>query len=59
MGFTPFELVFDYEVHGPLRIVKARLVKESCEKNDLKYVTIFTARLAAACQVVQENLKGA
>ncbi|KAL2081327.1 hypothetical protein ACEWY4_023180 [Coilia grayii] len=58
-GFTPFELVFGHEVRGPLRIVKERLIRESSEGNVLQYVATFRDRLATACHVAQENLKGA
>lgn len=58
-GFTPFDLVFGHEVHGPLRMVKERLIKESNEGNVLQYVATFRDRLAAACQVARENLEGA
>ncbi|KAL5020806.1 hypothetical protein ScPMuIL_002105, partial [Solemya velum] len=56
LGFSPFELVFGHTVHGPLKILKDKLLDEDSKVNLLEYVSNFKQRLTRACELAKENL---
>jgi hypothetical protein len=57
LAFSPFELVFEHTVRGPLRLVKEKWLDEDTDLNLLDYVTKFKDKLYYACKVAQDNLK--
>ena len=58
LGFSPFELVFDHSVHGPLKLLKEKfLSNDETPLNLLQYVSDFRNRLSRTCEVARSNLK--
>ena len=58
VGFSPFELVFDHSVRGPLKLLKEKfLSNDETPLNLLQYVSDFRNRLSRACEVARSNLK--
>lgn len=55
-GFSPFELVYGYEVRGPLKM-KERLLLSTPQNDTLQYVMTFKSRLQSACAVARQNLQ--
>ncbi len=58
MAFSPFELVYGYEVNGLLRMVKEKWLGTEEPPNVVKYVSYFKDRLMRAREIVRENLEG-
>lgn len=58
LGFSPFELVYGYEVRGPLKMFKEKLVSQEDQKPVamLKYVTEFKTRLNEAREMAKTHL---
>lgn len=52
MGFTPFKMVFEHEVRGPLKLLKEQLF-QSERDTVLQYVSEFKDRFRAVCQVAR------
>ena len=58
LGFSPFELVFDHSVRGPLKLLKEKfLSNDETPLNLLQYVSDFRNKLSRACEVARSNLK--
>ena len=58
LGFSPFEVVFGYSVHGPLKLLKDNWLTENTESlNLLDYVSNFRYKLKKTCKLAQQNLK--
>lgn len=51
-GFSPAELVFGHNVHGPLRMLREKYLSETASSNQnvLDYVSSFRERLHKACK---------
>ena len=57
LGFSPFELVFEHTVRGPLKLLKEKLLYSSSESiNLLQYVSDFLTKLSRACELARANL---
>ena len=53
-GFSPFELVFDHSVCGPLKLLKENWLSENTESLKLlDYVSKFRNRLKKTCELAQ------
>ena len=60
LGFSPFELVFNHTVRGPLELLKETfLSNDDSSLNLLQYVSDFKDRLSKACESTRINLKSA
>ena len=58
--FSPFELVFEHTVGGPLKLQKeTNLSDEDSSLNLPQHVSAFKNRLSNACESAQSNLKSA
>ena len=58
LGFSPFELVFGHAVHGPLKLLKEKILsQEDTPLNLLQYVSDFRSKLLKACEASKSNLK--
>ena len=58
LGFSPFELVFDHNVRGPLKLLKENiLAEENTPLNLLQYIADFRHKLSKVCEIAQSNLK--
>ena len=58
LGFSPFELVFEHSVRGPLKLYKEKLLSEDDSSlNILSYVSNFRHKLSEACELDQNNLR--
>ena len=59
-GFSPFELVFEHTVLGPLKLLKEKFLSDDDSSlNLLQYVSDFKNRLSKACEAARSNLKSA
>jgi hypothetical protein len=58
-GFSPHELIFTYQVRGPLNVIKDSWLNSKCDKrvNVVKYVTDVNDRMQLVKSVVKENAK--
>ena len=57
-GFSPFELIYGRDVHGPLEVLKEAWTGSTQEDSDiLTYVTRVYQRIATAKELVEQNLK--
>ena len=57
LGFSPFELVFNHTVRGPLKLLKEKfLSNDDNSLNLLQYVSDFKDRLSKACESARANL---
>ena len=57
LGFSPFELVYGYNVRGPLELLKDSLLNsEQKEQNILKYVLDFKNKLIESHEIAKNNL---
>ena len=55
LGFSPFELVFEHTVRGPLKLLKKKLLSSSTESmNLLRYD--FGSKRFRACELANANL---
>ena len=60
LGFSPFELVFDHNVRGPLNLLKDKLLSDSGTSLDVsQYVAVFRTKLSKACELAKKNLQSA
>ena len=60
LGFSPFELVFEHTVRGPLKLMKEKfLSSNNSPLNLLQYVSDFKTTLTKAWEVARSNLKSA
>ena len=59
MGFSPFELLFGREVHGPLKLLKESWLDKEDQVGLLDQVTQLHQRMRRAGEIVRENLKAA
>ena len=58
LGLSPFELVFDHSVRGPLKLLKEKFLShEDSPLNLLQYVSNFRSKLLTACEAAKSNLK--
>jgi hypothetical protein len=58
ISFSPFELVFDHLVRGPLKLFKEKFLSDSNDcLNLFQYVSDFRTRLSKACDLTKANLK--
>ena len=58
LGFSPFELVFDHNVRGLLKLLKEKiLAEENTPLNLLQYVSDFRHELSKVCEIARSNLK--
>ncbi len=59
LGFSPAQLVFGHNVHGPLKLLKEKWLAEATySSNLLDYVSHFRYRLSKACEIDRSNLAG-
>jgi len=59
-GFSPFELLYDKEVRGPLDMLKEEWkVSEKSDKSVLSYILQVRERIEEMSELVSENVKGA
>ena len=57
LGFSPFELVFEHTVRGPLKLLKKKLLSSSTEStNLLQYDSDFCSKRFRACELTKANL---
>ena len=57
LGFSPFELVFEHTVRGPLKLLKEKLLSSSTEStNLLQYDSDFCSKRFRACELTKANL---
>ena len=57
LGLSPFELVFEHTVRGPLKLLKKRLLSSSTEStNLLQYDSDFCSKRFRACELAKANL---
>ena len=57
LAFRPLELVFEYTVRGPLKLLKEKLLSSSNKSiNILQYVSDFHTKLFRACELARANL---
>ena len=57
LGFSPFELVFEHTVRGPLKLLKKKLLSSSTEStNLLQYDSDFCSKRFRACELAKANL---
>lgn len=59
LGFSPFELVFERTVRGPLKLLKEAWLAEENTTSLLDYVSDIHDKLSTATQLAQVNLKSA
>ncbi len=57
LGFSPFELVFDYTVRGPLEVVEEGWLQDTRQYNLLDYVSELKYRFNKAFDLTHKNLK--
>lgn len=57
LGFSPFELVFERTVRGPLKLLKEAWLAEENTTSLLDYVSDIHDKLSTATQLAQANLK--
>ena len=56
LGFSPFELVFEHTVRGPLKLLKKKLLSSSTEStNLLQYDSDFCSKRFRACELTKAN----
>ena len=59
-GFSPFELLYERDVRGPLDILREMWVSSKRSSQDvLSYVMLMRDRMSTMSDHVQENLKAA
>ena len=57
LGFSPFELVFEHTLRGPLKLLKKKLLSSSTESmNLLRYDLDFGSKRFRACELANANL---
>lgn len=57
LGFSPAELVYGYQLRGPLKVLKDQILEtDNSKTNVLEYVTKFRARLQTACSIARDSL---
>ena len=57
LGFSPFELVFEHTLRGPLKLFKKKLLSSSTESmNLLQYDLDFGSKRFRACELANANL---
>ena len=59
LGFSSFELVFGWTVHGPLKLLKEAWLGEDTNMNKLDYVSDLCEKLHTATELAKDNLKSA
>ena len=56
LGFSPFELVFEHTLRGPLKLLKKKLSSSTESMNLLRYDLDFGSKRFRACELANANL---